>query len=400
MNLKEEFKKGLSKNIIFLGIVSGLTDISSEMLYPIVPIFLSSVLNAPMSVIGFIEGVAESTASFLKIYGGRLSDKYKKRKPFVIGGYSLSAISKPLMAAAFTWHFVLLARFIDRLGKGLRTSARDALISSSTSKEHWGKAFGFHRAMDTFGAATGPLLALLLLKIMGETPQAYRKIFILAFIPAIIGVIVLIYFVKEQAPLNPQSFAKSKISEISSISPEFKIFTVFYLVFSLGNSSDAFLLLKTKSLGFTTAAVIVVYFIYNIVYASLATPAGWLSDKVGKINSLVFGLIIFSIVYFFFGINQNKNLVWALFALYGFYGAFSEGIYKAIISHLSPEEKRATAMGIFQGLLGFMMFTSSFLAGLLWDKLGKEYPFYFGSATAILSATMIFFWAKTKNIRI
>lgn len=399
MNLKEEFKKGLSKNIIFLGIVSGLTDISSEMLYPIVPIFLSSVLNAPMSVIGFIEGVAESTASFLKIYGGRLSDKYIKRKPFVVGGYSLSAISKPLMAAAFSWHFVLVARFIDRVGKGLRTSARDALISSSTSREYWGKAFGFHRAMDTFGAATGPLLALLLLKVMGETPQAYRKIFILAFIPAIIGVFVLIYFVKE-AKSDSQDIAQSKTSMVFAISPEFKMFTVFYLIFSLGNSSDIFLLLKTKSLGFTTAAVIGVYFIYNIVYASLATPAGWLSDKVGKINSLVFGLVIFSIVYFLFAMNKNKNLVWLLFALYGFYGAFSEGIYKAIISHLSPEEKRATAMGLFQGLLGFMLFTSSFLAGILWDKAGKEYPFYFGSATAILSAIMIFSWSKIKNIRI
>ena len=194
MKIIEDLKKNLGKNIIFLGVVSGLTDISSEMLYPVIPVFLTSVLNAPMSVVGLIEGIAESTASVLKIAGGWWSDKISKRKPFVVGGYALSALAKPLMALAFSWHFVLLARFIDRVGKGVRTSARDALISSSTGKEHWGKAFGFHRAMDTLGAAVGPLVALLLFKLLGD--GAYRQIFLIAFIPAVLGVLVLVYFVK------------------------------------------------------------------------------------------------------------------------------------------------------------------------------------------------------------
>lgn len=398
MSIKEEFKKGLNRNIIFLGIVSGLTDISSEMLYPIVPIFLTSVLNAPMSVVGLIEGIAESTASFIKIYGGRLSDKFAKRKPFVVGGYSLSALSKPLMAFAFTWHFVLLARFIDRVGKGLRTSARDALISSSTPKEHWGKAFGFHRAMDTLGAALGPLMALLLLKTLGD--GAYRQIFLIAFVPAVLGVIVLLYFVKEQASAPAPAKSSGSFLGFSEMSNEFKIFTAFYLLFSLGNSSDAFLILKTKSLGFSTSAVIFVYFTYNIVYASLATPAGWLADRFGKLNSLIFGLLIFSCVYFFFGFNQNKTAIWFLFAFYGFYGAFSEGIYKAIIAQLSSEDKRATAMGLFQGLLGFMLFLSSFTAGIIWDKLGSAYPFYFGSITALLSALLLFIWSRARKLSI
>ncbi len=398
MNIKESFKKGLNKNVVFLGVVSGLTDISSEMLYPVVPIFLTSVLNAPMSVVGLIEGTAEATASFIKIYGGRLSDKFSKRKPFVVAGYSLSAMAKPLMAAAFTWHFVLLARFIDRVGKGLRTSARDALISSSTQKEHWGKAFGFHRAMDTFGAAVGPLIALLLFKLMGD--GAYRQIFLIAFIPAALGVIVLVKFVKEQQNSTGTAKPQGAVLDFSGLPSEFKIFTAFYLIFSLGNSSDAFLILKTKSLGFSVSSIIFVYFTYNIVYAAMATPAGWLADRFGKLNSLTFGLLVFSCVYLLFGLNESKSAVWLLFAMYGFYGAFSEGIYKAVISHLSPDDKRATAMGLFQGLLGFMLFLSSFLAGIIWDKIGPSYPFYFGAFTALLSALLIFSWAKIKKINI
>ncbi|MEW5951995.1 MAG: MFS transporter [Elusimicrobia bacterium] len=393
MNLKENFKKGLSKNIIFLGIVSGLTDISSEMLYPIIPIFLTSVLNAPMSVVGLIEGIAEATASILKIYGGRLSDKFSKRKPFVVAGYSLSAFAKPLMAFAFTWHFVLFARFIDRVGKGIRSSARDALISSSTQKEYWGKAFGFHRAMDTFGAAVGPLFALLLLNILGD--NSYKEIFIIAFIPALLGVAVLLYFVKE-AGTQPANKAENSVDNIS-LGKDFYVFTAIYMVFTLGNSSGAFLILKTKDLGFSVSSVIFVYFVYNLISAALSTPAGILADRFGKIKALILGMIIFSAVYLGFAINENKIGIWILFAVFGFYGALSEGIYKAIISHLSPPEKRATAMGYFQGFMGMFLFLSSFLAGIIWDKAGKQYPFYFGSLLSLISAVFLFYWSKRKK---
>lgn len=398
MGVKESFKKGLKKNIVFLGIVSGLTDISSEMLYPVVPIFLTSVLNSPMSIVGLIEGTAEATASFVKIYSGRLSDKLSSRKPFIVAGYSLSALSKPLMAAAFTWHFVMLARFIDRVGKGIRTSARDALISSSTEKEHWGKAFGFHKAMDSLGAAIGPLIAMLIFKLIGD--DAYRQIFLIAFIPAVLAVIVLLKFVREQQSNGTNKEAPTPITDFSGLPSEFKIFTTFYLIFSIGNSSDAFLILKTKSLGFSVSSIIFVYFTYNIVYATMATFAGWFADKFGKLNSLVFGLLVFSCVYLLFALNESKSVVWLLFALYGFYGAFSEGIYKAIISHISSDNKRATAMGLFQGLLGLMLFLSSFIAGILWEKKGPSYPFYFGAFTASLSAFLIFSWSKIKKITI
>lgn len=395
MNLREKFSKGLTKNIIFLGIVSGLTDISSEMLYPVIPIFLTSVLNAPMTIVGLIEGIAESTASILKIAGGLWSDKTGERKKFVVAGYSISAISKPLMALAFSWPIVLFARFIDRVGKGIRTSARDALISACTSKEYWGKAFGFHRAMDTFGAAVGPLVTLLLLKLLGE--NSYRTIFIIAFIPAFIGVFILLKYVQDYKTEKKETTFKI---DKSLLTKEFKMFSAFYLIFALGNSSDAFLILKAKSLQFNTTSIILVYFCYNILYSILATPAGIIADKFGKINSLVFGMVIFSIVYYGFAISESKSSIWFLFSLYAFYAAFSEGIYKAIISHLSPQEKRASAMGIFQGLLGILMFISSFIAGILWDKLGAPAPFYFGSLTSIISAISLFFWFKTKEIKI
>ena len=300
----KDMKTGLPRNVTFLGVVSGLTDISSEMLYPIVPIFLTSVLGAPMSVVGLIEGVAESTASFLKIAGGIWSDKVGKRKPFVVAGYSLSAISKPILAFAFTWHFVLFSRFIDRVGKGLRTSARDALIANSVEKQHWGKAFGFHRAMDTTGAALGPLAALLMLNLMPAAAPDYRLIFMTAFIPAVLGVFVLIYFVAEQKNSAAGASSSAALAACSPpptkavpMSSDFRTFVGLYAIFAIGNSSDVFLIMKAKSVGFSTTHVILAYTGYNLVYALLAAPAGWISDKLGKIRTMTFGFLVFAAVY-------------------------------------------------------------------------------------------------------
>lgn len=393
MGFFRDMKQGLTRNVTFLGVVSGLTDISSEMLYPIVPIFLTSVLGAPMQIVGMIEGLAEATASFVKILGGRLSDKAGTRKPFVIAGYSLSAFSKPLLALASTWHFVLFSRFIDRLGKGMRTSARDALIAGSTDKANWGKAFGFHRAMDTLGAAIGPLTALAMIEYMGAAKPDYRLIFITAFIPAALGVLVLIYFVKEVAapPAAPGAPAAAPMSA------DFKKFVALYAIFALGNSSDVFLIMKAKTMGFTLTHVILAYTGYNLVYAALATPAGWLSDKLGKINTMVFGFLVFAAVYVGFATATKGWMVWALFALYGFYGAFNEGISKAVISHLSTGENRASAMGYFQGALGFLTFAASALAGFLWDKVSPAAPFFVGACGALLAGAALTVWARAKK---
>lgn len=395
MGFFKDMRGGLTRNVTFLGVVSALTDISSEMLYPIIPVFLTSVLGAPMQVVGLIEGLAESTASLLKIAGGRLSDHYGKRKPFVVAGYSLSAISKPLLALAATWHFVLFSRLLDRVGKGLRTSARDALIAGSVDKEHWGKAFGFHRAMDTLGAAIGPLAALAMLHFMPSGRPDYRFIFMAAFIPALLGVLVLLCFVKEAAaaPKLPGSPPAAR----TPMTSDFKVFLLLYAVFALGNSSDVFLIMKARNMGFTLTGVILAYTGYNIVYALLAAPAGWLSDRLGKIRTMAFGFLVFAAVYLGFALADEPWMVWGLFALYGFYGAFNEGIAKAVISHLSAGDNRASAMGYFQGATGFLAFFASALAGLLWDRVSPSAPFLAGAACAFVSMSALLIWTRRRR---
>ena len=394
MGFFKDMRSGLSRNVTFLGVVSGLTDISSEMLYPLVPVFLTSVLGAPMQVVGLIEGVAEATASFVKILGGRLSDRYNVRKPFVVAGYSLSAISKPVLALAAGWHFVLFSRFIDRVGKGLRTSARDALIAGSVDKAHWGKAFGFHRAMDTLGAALGPLTALAMIHFMGSEKPDYRFIFLAAFVPALLGVGVLVYFVKEGVRPRP---AGAPAPAPEPMSRDFKTFVALYAVFALGNSSDVFLIMKARELGFSLTGIILAYTGYNLVYALLASPAGWLSDRLGKIKTMAFGFAVFAAVYLGFALADRPWMIWPLFALYGFYGAFNEGIAKAVVSHLSTGGNRASAMGYFQGTLGFLTFAASALAGFLWDRVSPAAPFAVGAAGALLSGLALTLWTRNRK---
>ncbi|MDD5208063.1 MAG: MFS transporter [Elusimicrobiales bacterium] len=395
MGFFKDMRAGLTRNVTYLGVVSGLTDISSEMLYPIVPVFLTSVLGAPMQVVGIIEGLAESTASLLKIVGGRLSDRAGKRKPFVVAGYSLSAISKPVLALAATWHFVLFSRLIDRVGKGLRTSARDALIAGSVDKEHWGKAFGFHRAMDTLGAALGPLAALALISFMPAGKPDYRFIFMLAFIPGVIGVFVLLYFVTE--PAAPAKAPGAPPAVRTPMTSDFKVFLALYSIFAIGNSSDVFLIMKAKSMGFTLTHVILAYTGYNVVYALLAAPAGWLSDRLGKIKTMAFGFLVFAAVYLGFALAEKPWMIWTLFALYGFYGAFNEGIAKAVVSHLSAGDNRASAMGYFQGATGFLAFFASALAGLLWDRVSPAAPFVAGAACAFISMSTLVMWTGKRK---
>ncbi len=397
--MDKEIIKGVKKNVFVLGLVSFFTDISSEMLYPIIPIFLTAVLNAPMSIVGLIEGIAESTASILKVVSGWLSDRSGKRKPYVIYGYSLSTIAKPLLALAATWHFVLAARFLDRFGKGLRTSARDALIADSTEIEYRGKAFGFHRAFDTVGAVFGPLLALLLLYYLDGN---YRTIFLIAFIPALISVILLFLYVSEK-----KGEKKDGVSfKLSDFGRDFKIFLLINIVFAIGNSSNVFLILRTKnifesfggvpsvitstfgSMGIT-AVVVLTYVAYNITYSLASIPAGILSDRIGRRNVMVGGFLIFSLVYLGFALANQGYLVWILFAVYGFYMAMTDGVSKAYAVDLVPAEKRGTAIGLYYSVTGVLALLSSIIAGLLWDYAGASAPFLFGGVAALVAASML-----------
>ncbi len=397
--MDKDIIKGIKKNVFVLGLVSFFTDISSEMLYPIIPIFLTTVLAAPMAVVGVIEGIAESTASILKVVSGWLSDKSGKRKPYVIYGYSLSTVSKPLLAFASTWHFVLTARFLDRFGKGLRSSARDALIADSTEARYRGRAFGFHRSLDTIGAVIGPLIALLLLYLLDGK---YQLIFIIAFIPALISVLLLFLFVSEKTGEKKDGLQL----KLSDFSREFKIFLMITIIFAIGNSSNAFLILRAKnifenfggvpsivtstfgSIG-VIAVVVLTYVVYNITYSLASMPAGILSDKIGRRNVMVGGFLIFAVVYLGFAVANAGYLVWLLFAVYGFYMAMTEGVSKAFVVDMVPQEKRGTAIGLYYTATGLLALVSSIIAGLLWDYMGASAPFLFGSAAALVAAVMM-----------
>lgn len=384
--------RGLGRNVIVLGVVSLLTDISSEMLYPIIPLFLTTVLGAPMTVVGLIEGAAESAASLLKMVFGWMSDRTGRRKPFVVWGYGLSAISKPLMALAGAWPMVLAARLVDRTGKGMRTSPRDALIAASCDADQRGKAFGLHRAMDTAGAVAGPLLAVLLLTVLG---MGYRAMFILAFIPAALGVVALVLVRGDD--IGSRAFATPAVSSRPPLSADLKKFVLIYGLFALGNSSDVFLLLRAKEAGLGEQGMLLVYVFYNFVYALAATPAGWLSDRLSRRAVMVGGLVVFALVYLGFAMTPAPTAIWGLFALYGFYAAATEGVAKAQVADLSLPGNRGTAMGLMHSVTGLLAFVASVVAGWLWARISPAAPFFYGAACALAAAVVFLLWRPGFN---
>jgi MFS family permease len=379
--------KGIKTNVVVLGITSFFTDISSEMLYPIIPIFLTSVLGAPMSIVGLIEGVAESAASILKAVSGWLSDRTGKRRPLVIAGYSLSSFSKPILYLAFAWPVVLLSRFLDRIGKGLRTSARDAMIVDATEASFRGKAFGFHRAMDTLGACIGPLLAIFFLTAMKEN---LRTVFLIAFVPAAVAVLALLFFLKE-SHVAKRVGHRLKITDFKAMSPQLKRFLFASSRFALGNSSDAFLIVRSKGLGLSTTLVVLAYVLYNITYSVFSTPFGALSDRIGRRNIMVIGYAIFAAVYVGFSMASSSALVWILFPVYGLYIAMTDGVGKAMAADMSTEGSRGTILGIYHFLLGIFAFLASVIAGLLWTHVGIHAPFIYGAVTSAASCALLIF---------
>jgi MFS family permease len=375
--------RNIPKNVIWLGLVSLFNDIASEMIYPIVPLFLTVTLGVPMTVVGLIEGTAEATASLLKVFSGWFSDLVGQRKPLAVAGYSFSTFAKLILYLSFSWPLVLLGRFVDRLGKGVRVAPRDALIADSTAPEIRGAVFGFHRSMDTFGAVCGPLIAVGLMAVFAAN---YRLIFLISFIPALLGVLVLQFFVAE---VKPKTEARPKITlAFDNFGPQYYLFLIVSLVFTLGNSSDVFLILRSKDLGLSAVLVIFAYVIYNIFFALFSYPAGILADRIGFKKVLVAGFLIFAAVYAGFGLTHNPHTVWLLFAIYGFYIAFTEGVGKAYISNIAPKDKVATAIGLYYTLTGVAVLLASLVAGWLWSSFGAPATFYYGSITALLASLL------------
>ena len=376
---------GVERNVFILGVVSFFTDISSEAVYPLVPIFLTKSLGAPLAVVGAIEGVAEGTASIVRWLSGWLSDRLGRRKSFVVLGYGMAAVAKPLLALAFHWPVVLFARFVDRFGKGVRTAPRDALVAQWTERGERGRAFGFHRAVDTAGAVLGPLGALALLAVLGEN---FRLIFLLAFIPAVLGM-VLLRLVAERTPRpEPSAAVEPKGGGLRFGAAYYGFFAV-SLVFALGNSSDAFLILRSRNLGLGVSEAVLAYVAYNTSYSLLAMPAGIASDRLGRRNVIGLGFAVFAAVYLGFAAIDAGAYVWLLFPVYGVYMALTEGVGRALVADLVPSERRGSALGLYQGGVGLMALLSSIMAGLLWDHVGPSAPFFLGGSTAALALVLL-----------
>jgi MFS family permease len=383
--------RGITRNVFILGVVSFFTDLSSEMLYPIVPLFITTVLGASPAVVGIIEGLAETTASLLKIWSGWLSDRIGVRKPLVFAGYGLSALTRPLLATAHVWPTVLAARVLDRFGKGLRGAPRDALIADSVEAKYRGRAFGLHRSMDQSGAVFGPLLGVALLAWFAGD---YRSVFLVAFIPSLLSTLT-VAFAKEAPASEVRAPFRFRFREVS---PGFRWFLAVIAVFSLGNSADAFLILRARDLGATTTQTLLMFALFNAVYVLCAWPAGVLSDRIGRYRLFGAGLLVFALVYLGFGLAATAGQLWTLFPVYGLYMGITDGISRAIVVDLASPEQRATALGLYAAVVGIAAFPASAIAGALWTSAGARTPFLFGSVMAASAAALFLFGRKEKRL--
>jgi MFS family permease len=395
---------GLTRNVFVLGLVALFTDMSSEMIVPIRILFLVVVLGTPLTLAGLIEGLAESTVSFLKIFSGRLADRMPERKPIILVGYTLSNAVKPLLAFVTVWQAAMGLIFLDRVGKGVRGSPRDALLADSAPEGFRGKAFGFHRAMDTLGASLGPLFTF---GILALTNNDLRQVFIWTAIPGAISVLILVFLLREKrrpaaasipapaepaGPAAPAAPKQSQMEILRALGPRFWMFVAISTLFGLGNSSDAFIFLRTEGLERALEAVPLVYFGYNLVYAVLATPLGALSDRFGRAPVLLAGYLSFGFVYAGWAVANQPWQGVALFLLYGVYSAATEGVGKALVADVVPKAQRGTAMGWFNGVTGLAALPANVLGGWLWTHFGPGATFGFGAWAGFAAAALMIAW--------
>jgi len=378
--MKEKINK---KTIIALGWVSFFMDVSSEMIYPLLPVFMASVLGLGGLTIGFVAGLSESIASFFRIFSGAVSDRLKRRKLLVASGYSLSTVSRVILALAGSWQSVLWFRLVDRAGKGLRTPPRDALISEASTEATYGRYYGYHRAMDTAGAVLGPLLAYMLLAAGLST----RGVFWYSIIPAAIAVFILLLFVSESG--KKETTVTSPVEhQPGGIGKEAKLFLLITAVFSLGNSSNFFLILKANDLGVAKAWIPILYMTMNVTYAVVAYPAGRLADKLGKAKVTFIGYFVYSIAYGLFAVAVKASILWLYFPFYGIYLGITDGVNRAYMATLLPEKRRATGFAVYHTVIGASLLPASTLAGWLWDRFSPAATFVTGAALSLTAGVM------------
>lgn len=386
---------GFSPNVFFLGVVSFLTDVSSEMIFTLVPLFLSNILGVGATFVGVVAGISESTDAVLRVFSGWFSDKLRRYKFLALLGYGFSTVAKPFMYLAASWWAVLAIRFADRMGKGTRSAPRDALIAHSSVAGEVGRNFGWHRAMDTSGAVLGLVLAAVIIYFVqgGEHElglPAYRWLVIIGVAPAVLAVLVLWRFVREAdtkpggaAGENRYRFFKSPLAGFDT---RFKIFLAVIAVFTLGNSSDFFLILRAQNLSLPLVTVIMMLVLFNVTQALVAMPAGVVSDRLGRRWLIALGWVVYALVYLGFAIAGAAWQVWLLFAVYGVYQGLVEGVARAFVADLVPEGRRGTAYGLYYGVVGLTLLPASLVAGWLWDAFTPAAPFYLGAGLAFLAA--------------
>lgn len=382
------------RNIIFLGLVSFFADISAEMVYPIIPLYLTAVFGATPTLVGIIEGIAESIASLLKVFSGFISDKYQKKKPIAFAGYASGLIYKFALLFAGSWVGILGARVIDRIGKGIRTAPRDVMVAESADKATMGKAFGVHKALDMAGSALGILLAWFFLSHMGA--ESYRFIFAVSIIPVVFA-LLMFGFIKEKKGEREVKERVAFWKNLKLLNPDLKLYLLVAFLFTLGNSSNTFLLLRAANLGFSAADTILLYFLYNIVAAAFSIPFGKWSDRIGRKNLLVAGYLVFVVVYLGFGFGNSKGMIIASFAVYGLYTAMIAGVERAFISEIAPPDLKGTMLGLHSTLVGVALLPASVIAGLLWDHVASFAPFVFGAALAFAAAMILAFGLHAKK---
>ena len=387
----------LPKNVIWVSLASFFNDVSGEIVIRALPLFLAGTLGVGYSVIGLIEGFADSTSSFLKIFAGWYSDKIRSRKSMTALGYSMTALARPLLLGINSWVLPFLSRFLDRAGKGIRTAPRDALVADSVSEHERGRAFGFVRSLDPAGAVAGSLIAAGVIYFMGDgnfttktiSHEIFNTLVYFAILPTFISVLLIFFFVKEPARHKLQN-GKGVVSLKTAITNKrFRTYLIILFIFTLGTSSDAFLILRANSLGIGPLEIFLIYALLNLISAFISYPAGKLSDRVSRRKLILCGWILYALVYLGFAYAQTEWHIWGLFLVYGAFFGLTEGAEKALVADLVPPEMRGTAYGLYNGVLGIGLLPASFIAGALWESYGAQAPFLFGGAMALIAAILM-----------